>query len=156
MYMRLAFGVAAYLEPEILLVDEVLAVGDIQFQKKCLGKMADVSRSGRTILFVSHNLASVQTLCTRAVLFAQGVLQYDGATEECISRYLRGGRKGHGQFLGYSVAADALESQRASERFRITDIEMFDLDQQPLQHLNTNEGFTLRMHYASDGSFARG
>src|SRR5262245_14847028 len=72
MYVRLAFAVAAHLEPEILLVDEVLAVGDAEFQKKCLGKMQDVSRVGRTVLFVSHNLSAVQTLCQRCVLLAQG------------------------------------------------------------------------------------
>ncbi len=67
MYVRLAFAVAAHLEPEILLVDEVLAVGDAAFQKKCLGKMGDVARDGRTVLFVSHNMVAVQTLCRRAI-----------------------------------------------------------------------------------------
>ena len=72
--MRLAFAVAAHLEPEILIVDEVLAVGDAQFQKKCLGKMGDVSRGGRTVLFVSHNMVAVQSLCRRAVLLRDGTL----------------------------------------------------------------------------------
>ncbi len=156
MYMRLAFGVAAFLEPEILLVDEVLAVGDIQFQKKCLGKMADVSRSGRTILFVSHNLAAVQKLCTRAILLEQGNLRHDGTTEEVISRYLHGAQKGRSEFLGFSVATEILERQPADARIRVTGVEMFGLDSQPLQHLDTNGGFTLRMHYECDGSFARG
>ena len=67
MYVRLAFAVAAHLDPEILIVDEVLAVGDAEFQKKCLGKMDDAARGGRTVLFVSHNMAAVQSLCTRAI-----------------------------------------------------------------------------------------
>src|SRR6201999_2594585 len=70
MYVRLAFAVAAHLEPEILIVDEVLAVGDAEFQKKCLGKMSDVARTGRTVLFVSHNLGAVRELCSRAILIA--------------------------------------------------------------------------------------
>src|SRR5207237_3936664 len=68
MYVRLAFGVAAHLEPEILLVDEVLAVGDVGFRRKCLGKMSDVAKQGRTILFVSHNMAAIQALCPQALL----------------------------------------------------------------------------------------
>ena len=88
MYVRLAFAVAAHLEPEILIVDEVLAVGDSAFQQKCLGKMAEVARSGRTILFVSHNAAAVQQLCTRAILLASGQIANDGAPEEIIRFYV--------------------------------------------------------------------
>src|ERR1700731_2551952 len=78
MYVRLAFAVAAHLEPEILLVDEVLAVGDASFQKKCLGKMGDVSREGRTIVFVSHNMAAVKALCQKAILMKDGVVAASG------------------------------------------------------------------------------
>ncbi len=81
MYVRLAFAVAAHLEPEILLVDEVLAVGDAQFQKKCLGKMGDVAKEGRTVLFVSHNMVAVQTLCQRAFWLDAGQLKAQGAVE---------------------------------------------------------------------------
>jgi lipopolysaccharide transport system ATP-binding protein len=89
MYVRLAFAVAAHLEPEILIIDEVLAVGDVQFQKKCLGKMEDVSKSeGRTILFVSHNLVAVQNLCDKALLLDKGNLVADGPTKAVISQYL--------------------------------------------------------------------
>src|SRR5438093_1212861 len=116
MYMRLAFAVAANLDPEILVVDEVLAVGDVQFQKKCLGKMADVSRSGRTILFVSHNLAAVQQLCTRGILLEEGRLEYDGPVADCIARYLRGAKGAHGAFTGYDVADEVLARQPASAR----------------------------------------
>jgi lipopolysaccharide transport system ATP-binding protein len=89
MYVRLAFAVAAHLEPEILIVDEVLAVGDSQFQKKCLGKMEDVAKNeGRTILFVSHNLPSVQALCQRAILLQAGSVKMDDTPEEVIPNYL--------------------------------------------------------------------
>ena len=88
MQMRLAFAVAAHLEPEILLVDEVLAVGDAAFQKKCLGKMQDVSRSGRTILFVSHNMAAVKALCPRAILLKDGAIAATGNTRDVIDDYL--------------------------------------------------------------------
>lgn len=88
MYVRLAFAVAAHLEPEILVVDEVLAVGDTEFQKKCLGKMSDAASSGRTILFVSHNMAAVKTLCTRGFYLRDGKLEYDGAIHDVVDRYL--------------------------------------------------------------------
>ncbi len=88
MYVRLAFAVAAHLEPEILIVDEVLAVGDAEFQKKCLGKMQDVAAHGRTILFVSHNMAAVQGLCTRAMMFEHGQLSKAGDVDSIVRYYL--------------------------------------------------------------------
>lgn len=88
MYVRLAFSVAAHLEPEILLVDEVLAVGDVAFQRKCLGRMHDVAELGRTVLFVSHNLASVVDLTTRAILIQHGEVTASGASREVVSQYL--------------------------------------------------------------------
>ncbi len=88
MYVRLAFAVAAHLEPEILLVDEVLAVGDTAFQKKCLGKMEDVANQGRTVLFVSHNMAAVQQLCSRSILLTESRLSHDGRTPDVIEEYL--------------------------------------------------------------------
>ena len=91
MYLRLAFAVAAHLEPEILIVDEVLAVGDAAFQKKCLGKMSEVSKGGRTVLFVSHNMAAVQTLCQSAVLLAGGRVAYTGGVDGAIERYMAAG-----------------------------------------------------------------
>jgi len=89
MYMRLAFAVAAHLEPEILLVDEVLAVGDAAFQKKCLGKMGDVAQEGRTIVFVSHNLLAIQDLCDRVIWIDQGKILEDGLPGQVVSRYLQ-------------------------------------------------------------------
>ena len=88
MYVRLAFAVAAHLETEILLVDEVLAVGDAEFQKKCLGKMGDVAKEGRTVLFVSHNMGAVSKLCFKCLLFEGGFLQIYGSTMKVISAYL--------------------------------------------------------------------
>jgi len=88
MYVRLAFAVAAHLEPEILLVDEVLAVGDALFQKKCLGKMDSVSREGRTVLFVSHNMGAVRNLCSRNIYLSDGSIKIDGLTDKVIQEYL--------------------------------------------------------------------
>ena len=88
MYVRLAFAVAAHLEPEILVVDEVLAVGDAEFQKKCLGKMEEASRSeGRTVLFVSHNMVAAQSLCQRALMISEGVLVADSSSATVVTRY---------------------------------------------------------------------
>ncbi|MDP8910296.1 MAG: ABC transporter ATP-binding protein [Chloroflexota bacterium] len=88
MHARLAFAVAAHLEPDILIVDEVLAVGDAEFQKRCMGKMGDAARSGRTVLFVSHNMAAIESLCSRAIWLEGGRSVADGAPSEIISRYL--------------------------------------------------------------------
>jgi lipopolysaccharide transport system ATP-binding protein len=91
MYVRLAFGVASHLEPEILVVDEVLAVGDMAFQKKCLGKMNEVSCSGRTVLFVSHNMATILNLCEKVALLEHGRLAFLGDCQEGVQRYTNGG-----------------------------------------------------------------
>jgi len=98
MYVRLAFAVAAHLDPEILIIDEVLAVGDAEFQKKCIGKMKSVSgEEGKTILFVSHNMQVIQNLCHRALVLEKGVIAASGTPENVISQYLKGGEE---QFLG--------------------------------------------------------
>jgi homopolymeric O-antigen transport system ATP-binding protein len=95
MYVRLGFAVAAHLEPEILVVDEALAVGDHEFQQKCLGKMKDVSQAGRTVLFVSHNIKSVEALCTRVVMLEEGSLVCDDQPSKTIQRYLRRNKGSH-------------------------------------------------------------
>ena len=87
MYVRLAFAVAAHLEPEILIVDEVLAVGDAQFQKKCLGKMSEVGKSGRTVIFVSHNMAAIKSLCAKSLFLSKGEIVAFGKTDEIIEKY---------------------------------------------------------------------
>jgi lipopolysaccharide transport system ATP-binding protein len=108
MYVRLAFAVAAHLEPEILIVDEVLAVGDAQFQKKCLGKMGDVSREGRTVLFVSHNLDAVRNLCRSAIIIHEGELSFMGPVESAVERYLCSG--------AVSIAAITFERRESVSR----------------------------------------
>lgn len=106
MYVRLAFAVAAHLEPEILLVDEVLAVGDAAFQEKCLGKMGDVAREGRTVLFVSHNMPAITRLCRRAILIDEGKVLGDGESHQIISAYL-------GSKLGTTAEREWIESAHA-------------------------------------------
>ncbi len=112
MYVRLAFAVAAHLEPEILLVDEVLAVGDAAFQKKCLGKMNEVGRQGRTILFVSHNMAAVQVLCSRSLWIDQGAITVDGPSPSVVSAYLNQGQITEGQRIWHETTRPGNDSFR--------------------------------------------
>jgi lipopolysaccharide transport system ATP-binding protein len=93
MRVRLAFSVAAHLEPEILIIDEVLAVGDLSFQKKCLGKMGDVTRSGRTVLFVSHNMTAVQAFCGQGIWLDSGTIKQQGGAQEVVTAYLQAGEQ---------------------------------------------------------------
>jgi lipopolysaccharide transport system ATP-binding protein len=97
MYVRLAFAVAAHLEPEILLVDEVLAVGDAEFQRRCLGRMQDFGQSGRTVLFVSHNMSAIARLCERTILLSDGQIERDGPSPDVVAHYLQAGQ-GSGSF----------------------------------------------------------
>ena len=129
MYVRLAFAVAAHLEPEILLVDEVLAVGDIAFQKKCLGKMGNVARQGRTVLFVSHNMTSIADLCSRAVLLADGCVEDIAEVPSIIRRYLS----------IPSASPDCNFAPQRTRNFRIESIRCYGPGQEgilPLQELN--------------------
>jgi lipopolysaccharide transport system ATP-binding protein len=114
MYVRLAFAVAAHLEPEILVVDEVLAVGDAEFQKKCLGKMKEASKAGRTVLFVSHNMAAVQGLCMRGLLLQSGQITFDGSPGDAVKHY-----------LGSDLALASLVNKKLSETIVLTSIECF-------------------------------
>jgi lipopolysaccharide transport system ATP-binding protein len=114
MYMRLAFAVAAHLEPEILIIDEVLAVGDAQFQKKCLGKISEVASHGRTILFVSHNMVAIQALCTRCVWLNQGQLIHCGPTIDVVREYLKAGSSSITQRVW-----DKAESAPGNDRIRL-------------------------------------
>jgi lipopolysaccharide transport system ATP-binding protein len=119
MYVRLAFAVAAHLEPEILIVDEVLAVGDTEFQKKCLGKMGEVSRDGRTVLFVSHNLAAIAQLANRAILLKSGSLICDGPVADVVSAYhearpdqpIYTSSRGQSEKLPYVLRAEVITSE---------------------------------------------
>ncbi len=141
MYLRLAFAVAAHLEPEILLVDEVLAVGDAEFQKKCLGKMGDVAQEGRTVLFVSHNMPAVQALCPRAILLRKGTVTADGATGDVLREYL-------GHLL--ATAAHAFENnpeRRGDGAVRLTGARVLDADGQPSHRLIAGTPVTLEFGY---------
>ena len=120
MYVRLAFAVAAHLEPEILLVDEVLAVGDINFQKKCLGKMGDVARAGRTVVLVSHQLNQIRRLCHRVVWIDNGHVRQNGPTHEVVSAYesavARGDRTGFGEARSTDAKGQFLKWELAEPR----------------------------------------
>ena len=118
MYVRLAFAVAAHLDPEILIIDEVLAVGDTAFQRKCLGKIDDAAKGGRTVLFVSHNIGVVQALCTRAILLQNGSVLIDSTAAETVGAYLR---KLEG-FAGQELATRA--DRTGKGRIRITDVQI--------------------------------
>jgi lipopolysaccharide transport system ATP-binding protein len=112
MYVRLAFAVAAHLDPEILLVDEVLAVGDAEFQRKCLGKMGSVAQEGRTVLFVSHNMGAVTMLCNRAICFANGGVVQDGPSAEVTNKYLAGTTPDNG-LVSYPTDSNHVHFTRA-------------------------------------------
>jgi len=138
MYVRLAFAVAAHLEPEILIVDEVLAVGDAEFQKKCLGKMKDVSvNDGRTVLFVSHNMAAVKTLCTRAIALRNGGFADDGNPIQVINKYLNDDSRQH------NVAWDSFDKAPGNNVTRMKAAEIFQRDRNELE-LAITEEFSLR------------
>jgi len=130
MYVRLAFAVAAHLEPEILIIDEVLAVGDAQFQKKCLGKMQDVARGGRTVLFVSHNMGTVTSLCSRAIWMAAGQVYRTGPVREVVNDYLSKGMASNYQSVDLKEVARP--SYVHDTRLRLENIEW--LTDVPLQH----------------------
>lgn len=144
MYVRLAFAVAAHLQPEILIVDEVLAVGDAAFQQKCLGRMRDISQSGRTILFVSHNMAAVENLCGRAILLVNGEVAHDGPSSDTIRQYYRQ--------LDASLSGDSLASRRRKPPLRpvITGVEFFDDEGRPVHSVAAGAPFTVRIRYAHD------
>jgi lipopolysaccharide transport system ATP-binding protein len=142
MYMRLAFAVAAHLEPEILVIDEVLAVGDVQFQQKCLGKMGEVAKQGRTVLFVSHNLAAVSSLCTRAIWLQQGQVVANGPTDEVVSSYLNVARTA----LAEQIWDDA-ETAPGNERVRVLRAVVRPADDQAVAELTIRTPFVLEFDY---------
>ncbi|MEL6248399.1 MAG: ABC transporter ATP-binding protein [Cyanobacteria bacterium J06648_16] len=123
MYVRLAFAVAAHLEPEILVVDEVLAVGDLAFQKKCLGKMEEVSGQGRTVLFVSHNMQVIRDLCSRGLLIDQGAILVDSTVEDALTRYNQCLRN---QTLDVQTGVNRLTNRRGSGQVRFSEIALLN------------------------------
>ncbi len=148
MQVRLAFSVAAHLEPEILLVDEVLAVGDAEFQKKCLGKMKDVSGSGRTVLFVSHNMAAIRNLCSRTIMLENGRLSLDGDSETTISRYLN-----QNLAVGSTISNKEIEAKlegvinRGNPSIRLREIALLNEDGLACSSFNSDEAIKIRVTY---------
>ncbi len=142
MYVRLAFAVAVHLEPEILVVDEVLAVGDAQFQRKCLRRMGSIAREGRTVLFVSHNMASVQSLCSRAIVLTSGHLDYGpGPTSQAIDCYLR-----HLQQLS-AVDPGERTDRKGQGDIRVEGFGCYDRDGRRVDTLTCGAWTELRLDY---------
>ncbi len=151
MYVRLAFAVAAHLEPEILVVDEVLAVGDAEFQKKCLGKMGEVAEQGRTVLFVSHNMGAIQRLCTRSIWLQKGEMRADSDTPSVLEKYLNsigafeGGesiaslprRPGMGEKARYIECYTVNEDEKRSDVFRFGETIRVQLGLQVFQNISS-------------------
>jgi lipopolysaccharide transport system ATP-binding protein len=144
MKVRLGFAVAAHLEPEILVVDEVLAVGDVEFQKKAIGKMQDVSRNeGRTILFVSHNMASIQKLCTKIVMISEGTISFEGDVKEGVQHYLSSSiEKGN---IDLSNRTD----RKGGSIFKFTSIQAYSGNEDKLYSPQTGKDLNLKIYYES-------
>jgi lipopolysaccharide transport system ATP-binding protein len=150
MYVRLAFSVAAHLEPEILLIDEVLAVGDAEFQKKCLGKMESATGEGRTVLFVSHNMAAVQRLCQRTILLDQGKVVDDGATQKVVQHYL-----GSGLNTCAERVWDSIESAPGGNVVRLRAVRAKNGKGEITAEFNIQEAIHIEMEYwVLQGGFA--
>ncbi len=142
MYVRLAFAVAAHLEPEILFIDEVLAVGDSRFQKKCLDKMDDVGKGGRTIIFVSHQMSAITRLCSRAVLLQDGQLIEDGPAQEIVGKYMTAGES----TLGYREYKDNIK-QPGGEVARLLRVRALDAAGEVLQVSDIRNSVFLEMEF---------
>jgi len=136
MYVRLAFAVAAHLEPEILIVDEVLAVGDAEFQKKCLGKMKDVAGEGRTVLFVSHNMAAVRNLCDKAILMNKGSILKQGSVDVVMDAYLNS--KESGRLTGNYTNSNAVEAD-----VKLLEAQLIDSKNNPQDQFEIIEDITI-------------
>lgn len=143
MYMRLAFAVAAHLEPEVLVVDEVLAVGDAEFQKKCLGKMSEVAKSGRTVLFVSHNMGALINICTRGVLLDAGQLCLDSDISSVVYSYLNDQLPLEGEINLEQV----VRSIKGTGDLRFTRIRLLNRDFEPTGYIDVADGVVVEIHY---------
>jgi lipopolysaccharide transport system ATP-binding protein len=142
MYVRLAFAVAAHLEPEVLIVDEVLAVGDAAFQKKCLGKMGDVTREGRTVLFVSHNMAAVSELCERAIHLREGCLVKDGPSHGVIQEYLSRAAKSQAARVW-----EDLQTAPGNDLVKLCGVRLVDSRGVASSEIRTDEPFSIEVTY---------
>ena len=141
MYVRLAFAVAAHLEPDILIVDEVLAVGDSAFQKQCLGKMNDVAKQGRTVLFVSHNMAMIAHLCQRAVLLQKGLVAADGKPDEVIASYR------NDISAANAVSLASRTDRMGTGKILLTGIAFLNSEEMPVGHTASGEYLIVRIQY---------
>ena len=142
MYARLAFAVAAHLEPEILIIDEVLAVGDMAFQKKCLGKMGEVAHEGRTVLFVSHHLPSITRLCRRAFWLEDGHLRREGATAEVVAAYLSGSRHAAGERVW-----NGAQGAPGNKSIRLVAVRIRDDEERVSPVIDAQHSFTIELEY---------
>jgi lipopolysaccharide transport system ATP-binding protein len=155
MYVRLAFAVAAYLEPEILVVDEVLAVGDTEFQKKCLGKMQEVAHGhGRTVLFVSHNMGAVRRLCSRAVVLTKGAVLIDAATETAVEQYNAGLAQEAGPVSSEGPHVLYSNPNDDAGDFAVTKVEVLDSAGRPLPMISTWDRVIFRISYRARRNLA--
>ena len=145
MNVRLAFSVAAHLNPEILLIDEVLAVGDAEFQRRCLGKMGDVARSGRTVLFVSHNMSALKNLCPRSIMIDKGRLVLDGPTDQVIPQYLRS----FGSAMASRDLSDDCEQRAGTGEARVQSVKVLGSSGEPAASIPMGEGMTVRVEIRS-------
>jgi lipopolysaccharide transport system ATP-binding protein len=148
MYVRLAFSVAAHLEPEILVVDEVLAVGDIAFQEKCLNKMESSAKGGRTVLFVSHNMHAIAKLCTRGITLQSGGVAFDGDVSQCVENYSCAARVAEGGVIRLA--------RTPKDAFYVDRIEILDGQGQPLDVVKTWDSVTFRIVFVSPEAFSGG
>ena len=149
MYMRLAFSVAAHLNPDILIIDEVLSVGDAQFQKKCLGKVQDVANAGRTVLFVSHNMAAVENLCGRGVVLEKGRVTFVGQKTQAISHYLENAN----QYVGFDLSERP--DRTGTGEVYITAIEIKDLDGNILFDVKSGQDIEIHFHFETTPNYRR-
>jgi len=146
MYVRLAFAVAAHLDPEILIVDEVLAVGDAEFQKKCLGKMGDVAGEGRTVLFVSHNMAAINSLCEKTIMINNGKIADKGETSHVIEKYLNSGKEVSKS--GYVELNDWKERYGSGEA-KVISAKLLDLNGDICTNFYRTKEFKIQVDFAS-------
>ena len=144
MYVRLGFSVAAHLEPEILVVDEVLAVGDASFQKKCIGKMDSVAKEGRTVLFVSHNMSSIESLCNRVILLESGCLSYDSTPKDTVSHYLQ--EKSNLNLMD-DIPLDKRTDRIGSGKVRFTSFRVLNNKGQKVSLLKSGEDYSFEIGY---------
>jgi lipopolysaccharide transport system ATP-binding protein len=143
MYVRLAFAVAAHLQPEILIVDEVLAVGDVDFQKKCIKKMQEVSRSGRTILFVSHNLQTIRSICQNCMVLREGNIEFTGPTHDAINYYVSGHSTKN--FKPGIVRFDEKTERYGTGEVQIEELKVLNSDQETTSTLLYQEHFIVEI-----------